>query len=46
MVFAAGPDETDLFDADPVVYPKLSDYSCPLSKVACAMVTGKYSTLR
>ncbi len=46
VVFAVGPDDSDLFSADPVVYPKLSDYTLPLSNVICAMVTGKYSTLR
>ena len=47
VVLAVRPNETDLFDADPVIYPKLSDYSCPLSvsKVICATVTGQYSTI-
>jgi len=32
VVLAVRPYETDLFAADPVVYPKLSD-TCPLSKL-------------
>ena len=45
VVLVVRPNETDLFGPDPVVDPKLSDYTCPLSNGIRATITGQYSTL-